>query len=85
MLIGTIQKEDIEIAKTNDIIVPITSLEQANILANENIEGLRIQYKINTGMNRMGFNNKNDISEAYKIMTNKKVVTMGVYSHIYDN
>jgi alanine racemase len=85
MLIGIVDNEDVALAIKHNAILPVTSIEHANEMAKLNIKNLKIQFKLNTGMNRIGFKNKEDLKAAYTLLTKKGVKVMGVYSHIYDN
>ncbi|MCF7627503.1 alanine racemase, partial [Holdemanella sp. SCCA2] len=39
--------------------------------------------KINTGMNRLGINSKEELNEVYKIIKNANITIEGIYTHIY--
>lgn len=84
LCLGVILKDYIDICKTKNITVTIPSLEYVKKLKNENIENLKVHIKINTGMNRLGIKESEELKEAYKILEKKKANIEGVYTHIYE-
>lgn len=77
LCLGIIDINDIEIAKTNNITITISSLEYA--LKIKDIKDLKIHVKINTGMNRLGINSRDEFDKIYNLLNIE-----GVYSHIYN-
>lgn len=84
LCLGVILKDYIDICKTKNITVTIPSLEYVKKLKNENIENLKVHIKINTGMNRLGIKESEELKEVYKILEKKKANIEGVYTHIYE-
>jgi alanine racemase len=85
MIIGIVDEEDIALAKKYNVSIPVASLDQAKKMLKYDLKNLKIQYKLNTGMNRIGFKDPVELLETYKLLTKKGVNNFGVYSHIYDN
>ena len=67
-------------AKQNNITLTISSLEYLNKVKNKTFT---CHLKINTGMNRLGINNKEELNEVYKIIKNSNITLEGIYTHIY--
>lgn len=84
LCLGVILKDYIDICKTENITVTIPSLEYVKKLKNENIENLKVHIKINTGMNRLGIKESEELKEVYKILEKKKANIEGIYTHIYE-
>lgn len=84
LCLGVIMKDYIDICKTKNITVTIPSLEYVKKLKNENIENLKVHIKINTGMNRLGIKESEELKEVYKILEKKKANIEGIYTHIYE-
>ena len=84
LCLGVILKDYIDICKTKNITVTIPSLEYVKELKDENIENLKVHIKINTGMNRLGIKESEELKEVYKILEKKKSNIEGVYTHIYE-
>lgn len=84
LCLGVILKDYIDICKTKNITVTIPSLEYVKELKDENIENLKVHIKINTGMNRLGIKESEELKEVYKILEKKKANIEGVYTHIYE-
>lgn len=84
LCLGVILKDYIDICKTKNITVTIPSLEYVKKFKNENIENLKVHIKINTGMNRLGIKESEELKEVYKILEKKKANIEGIYTHIYE-
>lgn len=84
LCLGVILKDYIDICKTKNITVTIPSSEYVKELKDENIENLKVHIKINTGMNRLGIKESEELKEVYKILEKKKANIEGVYTHIYE-
>lgn len=84
LCLGVILKDYIDICKTKNITVTIPSLEYVKELKDENIENLKVHIKINTGMNRLGIKESEELKEVYKILEKKKANIEGIYTHIYE-
>jgi alanine racemase len=85
MLIGIVDEEDIPLAKKYDISIPVASLDQVKKMLKYDLKKVKVQYKLNTGMNRIGFKDPAELLKAYNLLQKAGVVNFGVYSHIYDN
>ena len=83
LCLGIVEKEFIPICIKNNITITISNLESLKEIDNQNNK-LKAHIKINTGMNRLGINNKKDFNEAKKILEEKKIVLEGIYTHIYN-
>jgi alanine racemase len=84
--LSVIEPEHIEECIDKGFIVPITSLEQIQLyIQNKTIKGLNVQIVLNTGMNRIGFNNKEFIAKAYDLLVRYKAKIVGIFSHIFEN
>ncbi len=67
-------------ANKNNITLTISSLEYLNKVKNKTFT---CHLKINTGMNRLGINNKEELNKVYKIIKNSNITLEGIYTHIY--
>ena len=61
-----------------NITITVSSLEYAKKIAN--IEGLKVHIKINTGMNRLGIKDIEEIKQTCRILN----CIEGIYTHIYN-
>lgn len=90
-----IDLNDLEIAIKNNITLTISDLNYLKELVNKLNKKIKVHIKLDTGMNRLGFKNKNELDEAYKIINENKYIelegiythlsTVGVHDRIYDN
>lgn len=81
LVTGAFEKKDIKYASQNNIILTLSNLEQLSWLINQKHD-IRIHIKVNSGMNRYGFNNINEIITVINSLSNKYIHLEGVYSHI---
>jgi len=84
LCLGHIPSEYIDICKNENIAITIHSLEYAKELLDRDCTGLKVHLKINTGMNRLGINDINQIDEVSNIIKEKNAILEGVYTHIYN-
>lgn len=78
LCLGIIPYDGLEIAKSNNITITISNLDY--IKNAPNLNGIKTHLKVNTGMNRLGFNDVTELTQAYKSLDNVE----GIYTHIYD-
>ena len=79
-----VEKEMLQTALNENIEITIYSLSQLNEYINyikQEICEIKIHIKLNTGMNRLGFD-FTDIEELIRIITNNKLQIESIFSHI---
>ena len=81
LCLGIIDTKYIPICMDNNITITISSLDYLKKLDSGN---LKVHIKINTGMNRLGVNNKAEFNEIYKLINDKGFYLEGIYTHIYN-
>lgn len=77
LLLGVFDETQIYIYQRYDIEISINDLSDLDFL---NISNLKVQLKINSGMNRYGISPE-DIGRVLSIIDDKKLTLMGIYSH----
>lgn len=80
LILEPINPKYISLAKENNITLTISSLEYLN---NVKDQEFTCHIKINTGMNRLGINSKEEFNEVYNIIMNSNITLEGIYTHIY--
>ena len=70
----------IDKAHQNNITLTISSLDYLEKIKDK---CFTCHLKINTGMNRLGINSKEELNEVYKIIKNSNITIEGIYTHIY--
>lgn len=84
LCLGIIDSKYTPICIKNNITITISNIEQLkNININNN--SLKAHIKINTGMNRLGINNKEELNKVISIIKKKKITLEGIYTHIYNS
>ena len=84
LCLGIIPIEYIEKCIQNEITITISNLEYLEKLIEKTNSKLKIHIKINTGMNRLGVNNKSEFNEMYKLVKSSNFELEGIYTHIYN-
>lgn len=73
---------DIHIAQDKNITITISSYEYYKKLIEKNLK-LLVHLKLDSGMNRLGLNNKKEIKNIYNnLINNKKIRLEGIYTHL---
>lgn len=85
LCLGIIDEEYIEESEKNDITITISSLEYLNRIINvSKNKSIKCHIKINTGMNRLGVDNKEEFNKIYDKINESNMILEGIYTHIYN-
>ena len=82
LCLGVIPSEYIKICKKKDITITINSLDYMKELSKENIKKLKAHIKINTGMNRLGISNVEEVLHVMELAKNSNIILEGIYTHL---
>lgn len=89
LILGEIEKEDILDAIKNNISLSVSNfskLKQIEKIAKTNNMVALVHFKINTGMNRLGFSDIKKFKEAFNFFYySKNIRYEGIFSHIYNS
>lgn len=68
----------------NNITITVESLDYAKSLSRKELKNkLNVHIKLDTGMNRLGIKNKDEVTETVNLLKNaKNIVLEGIYTHI---
>lgn len=67
----------------NNITITISNLDYLKEIKLKS-KKLKVHIKVNTGMNRLGVNNREDFNKIYNLIQEKGLYLEGIYTHIYD-
>lgn len=83
LVLGTIRKEDVIDSAIESITITIPNLDFAQFLSSAILpKELKVHLKANTGMNRLGMNNAEELKQAIKMLQgNKNVNINGIFTH----
>ena len=81
LILEPINIKSIDKAIKNNITLTVSSIDYLNKIKNKKCT---IHLKINTGMNRLGLNNKEEFDLAYNIISNSNIYLEGIYTHLYN-
>lgn len=84
LCLGVIPCEHINKAIKNNVTITINSLDYMKELITKNTENLKAHIKVNTGMNRLGINNTDEITMAINLAKENSINLEGIYTHIYE-
>lgn len=85
LCLGIIPVQYANICAKNNITITISSLLYAEELIKEKTDKLKIHIKINSGMNRLGINNKEEFNKTFEVLKANNIFIEGIYTHIYDS
>jgi len=81
MCMGVIEGEGLKIASKNDIVVTISNFDQIQSIPKMKSR-LTVHLKVDTGMNRLGFKDLNDIIRAIELLDdNPRIHLEGIFTH----
>ena len=81
LILEPISIKSIDKAIKNNITLTVSSIDYLNKIKDKKCT---IHLKINTGMNRLGLNNKKEFDLAYNIIRNSNIYLEGIYTHLYN-
>lgn len=84
LVLEPISLEHLDTIQKNNITITIESLTYALDLSKKPLNSqLKVHLKLDTGMNRLGFKNKDDLNQAItNLKQNKSITIEGIYTHI---
>ena len=83
LCLGIVPVSYIEGCVKNNITITISNLEYLNSIVK--YDNLKVHIKINTGMNRLGVNNKTELNTIYEVIKDSNLILEGIYTHIYNS
>lgn len=83
LCLGVVETNFLNICVNNNIAITVNTLDYYNEIKELNLN-IIVHIKLNTGMNRLGLNNKNELNLIYNQINNTSLILEGIYSHIYD-
>ena len=73
----------LDVILDNDVTITIESLEYVKALVKESFKKLKVHLKIDSGMNRLGINDRDELNETIALIKdNKNIVLEGIYTHL---
>lgn len=83
LCLGSIPLNHLNTAAKNNITTTIFNIDYIEHLSNLKLENdLKVQIKVNTGMNRIGLNSSEEVKKAIKLLqNNENIIIDGIYTH----
>lgn len=85
LCLGIIPITFIEQCIKNNITITISNIDYLEKLIMQKHNNLKVHIKINTGMNRLGINDRQQFDTMYKMISNSNLILEGIYTHIYSS
>ena len=85
LCLGIIPINHIQECIKNNITVTISNKDYLEQLLAQKHDNLKVHVKINTGMNRLGFNNREELNTIYNQIKSSNLILEGIYTHIYNS
>ena len=77
-----IDLDELRIAEENNITITISNYEYYEKIIKKDLN-IKVHLKIDSGMNRLGLNNKDNITKIYNnLINNKNIKLEGIYTHL---
>ena len=77
-----IELDELDIAEDNNITITVSSYDYYKELIKKDIN-IKVHLKIDSGMNRLGLNNIDEITEIYNyLIDNEHIKLEGIYTHL---
>ena len=75
--------KDIKLIKKHNITITVSNMEYFNQLIKLDTKGMKLHIKIDTGLNRLGFKNKEEINYIYNyLIKDDNLILEGLFSHL---
>ena len=81
LIFGNVHPDSLVTVKEKNLLLSLSSKEQVSCIKEKKISGLNVFLKLNTGFNRMGFDNMETEKETICEFAKENVIK-GIYSHL---
>ena len=82
LILGVVPSETVSLAKEQDIRLTVASLAWLNqLLGEEDLSGLKVHIKVDSGMGRIGFRRIEEIKEAERLLLAAGAEIEGIFTH----
>ena len=84
LVLEPVPLEHLKVFEENNITITVDSLNYAKELLEKEITNkLKVHVKLDTGMNRLGIKNKDEVTKTINLLQeNKNIILEGIYTHI---
>ena len=83
LCLGIVYKKDLNVCLKHNITITVNSKHYYDEIKEINLP-LKIHLKLNTGMNRLGISDANEVLEIINSIPNTNYILEGIYTHIYN-
>ncbi len=83
LILGTVDPQYAPIMIENNISTAAYSKEWVNAVIKQECKGLKVHLALDTGMNRIGFKNEDDLENALHLLLSAGVNVTGIFTHFF--
>ena len=81
LIVGTTNPKDARILAGYNISAAAYSREWVEQIVQQNCEGVRVHLKVDSGMNRIGFTDKDELVKAFHTLQDAGCIMEGIFTH----
>lgn len=81
LILGYVDPKEVDYLKKYDLSCAVVSLDWVKELINEDCANVKVHLKVDTGMNRIGIKDKEELKEAYDLLISHNVKVEGIFTH----
>ena len=85
LILGAVDPEDVPVLIRNDLIATVPSLNWVKQASVHSMEGLRVHLKVDTGMNRIGSDDVEELKQTLDLLVENKACAEGIFTHFYSS
>ena len=83
LILGSSDPEDVPVMIEQGISAAAYSMQWVQAVTAADCRGLKIHMKVDTGMNRIGFKDNDELKEAFALLREKGCVPEGIFTHFF--
>lgn len=80
LVMGHTASKYLDVAKQYNITITVISLDYVKEIVTQDLKGLKLHLKVNTSMNRIGLNNREEVQEAINLLKDNHQLE-GIFTH----
>ncbi len=84
LVLNYVSAQHLRAALQNNVTITVTSFDHAKRIAGSRINGLKLHLKVDTGMNRIGFKDVSEVTEAIQLLYPNHDIE-GIYTHYFNS
>ena len=83
LILGATNADNVQVLINHHISTAAFSMEWVKSVIRHDCKGLQVHLAVDTGMNRLGFKNNEDLKEAFDLLKDHGCIMEGIFTHFY--